>query len=227
MCATPPSEVRASNRDTTANDSMTKAKLIRSHRCIDTSLFSITRYLSIMTIKNSLQNSLLHDLTVCQHLYTKFEAKSADWRPQANMRSTVELMQYLCYIGKTMTGHFVNPAEDKALAIDNYRAKAKWSTENVTFANFAEMIEREKEGIRETLANVSDADLMRMTYHPFSKEETTFFDALLTVVKYLCAYRQQLFLYAKMSGAEINTGNNWRGVDSQPAAAKPAVAATA
>ncbi len=180
-----------------------------------------------MTIKNSLQNSLLHELTVCQHLYTKFDAKNADWRPRENMRSTVELMQYLCYIGKTMTGHFVNPSEDRALAVDNYRAKAKWSTENVTFANFAEMIEREKEGIRETLANLSDADLTRTTYHPFSKEDTTLFDALLTVVKYLCAYRQQLFLYAKMCGAEINTGNNWRGVDAQPAAAKPAVVASA
>jgi hypothetical protein len=178
-----------------------------------------------MTIKNSLQNSLLHELTVCQHLHTKLDPKNADWRPQANMRSTLELIQYLCYIGKTMVGHFVNPAEDKALAIDNYRAKAKWSTENVTFANFAEMIEREKEEITEVLSHVSDTDLQRVTYHLFNKEETTLFDALLTVVKYLCAYRHQLFLYAKMCGAEINTRNNWHGVDSAMAAAKPAVAA--
>ncbi|MDP4198352.1 MAG: hypothetical protein Q8922_04460 [Bacteroidota bacterium] len=178
-----------------------------------------------MSIKQSLQNSILHDLTVCQHLYTKLDPKNADWRPRENMRSTLELQQYLCYIGKTMTGHFVNPAEDKSLAVDNYRAKAKWSTESVTFENFPEMIEREKEEIREVLSHVSDADLTRMTYHPFSKEETTLFDALLTVTKYICAYRHQLFLYAKLSGAEINTRNNWYGVDAAPAVAKPAMAA--
>lgn len=202
---------------------MTNAKLIQSYRCIDGSHIITLHSLSGMTIKDSLQNSILHELTVCQHLYTKFDAKNADWRPRENMRSTLELMQYLCYIGKTMVDHFVNPLSDQALAVDNYRAKAKWSTEAVTFENFPELIEREKEEIRKTLSHLRDEDLVRLTYHPFSKEDTTLFDALLTVVKYLCAYRHQLFLYAKMCGAEINTGNNWRGVDSQPAAAKPAV----
>jgi hypothetical protein len=175
-----------------------------------------------MSIKESLLNSCLHDLTICQHIHTKFEPKNANWRPRENMRSTLELMQYLSYIGKALTRHFVNPPEDRAQARDGYIAASKWSGEAVTFANFTEMIEREKEEIRQLLSALTDADLQRITYHPFSQAESTLFDALLTVGKYVCAYRHQLFLYAKMCGATVNTRNNWYGMDPAPAPATKA-----
>jgi hypothetical protein len=176
-------------------------------------------------IKESLLKSSIHELNICQHLATKFDASLADWRPRENMRSTVELMQYLCYIGGTMTQHFIDPPVDHEEARLKYRADAKNTSENVTFANFSEWIEREKETINKAFATITDADLSRMTYHPWSGEENSLFEALLTVNKYLCAYRQQLFLYAKMCGANISTPNNWYGRDPQPAPAKQAVAA--
>ena len=177
-----------------------------------------------MSITKSLLKSYLHELNNAQHLYTKLDAKNADWRPRENMRTTLELMQYLCFIGKAMTAHFVNPVEDREAARQQYRDLSKWSGHAVTFENFPEMIELEKDEISNAFSNITDADMQRMTYHPFSNQETTLFEALLTVMKYLTAYRHQLFLYAKMSGAEIGTLNNWYGRDSQPAPAKPAVA---
>jgi hypothetical protein len=175
-------------------------------------------------IKESLLKSSLHELTICQHLATKFDASQADWRPRENMRSTVGLMQYLCYIGGTMTSHFINPPVDHEEARLNYRANAKNTTDNVTLANFSEWIEREKETIREAFASITDADLSRMTYHMWSGDETSLFESLLTVNQYLCAYRHQLFLYAKMCGAQISTPNNWYGRDPQPAPVKKAEA---
>ncbi len=175
-------------------------------------------------IKDSLLKSSLQELSNCQHLATKFDASQADWRPRENMRSTVELMQYLAYIGGTMTSHFINPPVDHEEARNNYRANAKNTTENVTFANFSEWIEREKETITKAFASITDADLSRMTYHMWSGDETTLFESLLTVNQYLCAYRMQLFLYAKMCGAQISTPNNWYGRDPQPAPVKQAEA---
>ncbi len=64
------------------------------------------------TIKDSLLKSSLNELSICQHLATKVDASQADWRPRENMRSNIELMQYLCYIGGTMTSHFINPPVD-------------------------------------------------------------------------------------------------------------------
>jgi hypothetical protein len=176
-------------------------------------------------IKESLLKSIIQDLSNCQHLQTKFTASAADWRPQPNMRSTLELMQYLTYIGGTMTKHFVNPSENRDEARDKYRANAKNASANVTFENFSEHIDREKNDIREVFSGITDADLSRMTYHPFNNEESTLFEALLTVARYLTAYRHQLFLYAKRNGAEIGTLNNWYGREmSQPAKQAAAVA---
>jgi hypothetical protein len=177
-----------------------------------------------MAIKDSLLKSSLHELSICQHLATKFDASQADWRPRENMRSTVELMQYLCYIGGTMTAHFINPPVDHEEARTNYRTNSKLTADNVTFANFSEWIGREKDTITKAYSTISEADLSRTTYHPWSNEETSLFESLLTVNKYLCAYRQQLFLYAKMCGANISTPNNWYGMDPRPAPVKQAEA---
>ncbi|HWF44615.1 MAG TPA: hypothetical protein VG537_08230 [Candidatus Kapabacteria bacterium] len=176
-------------------------------------------------IKDSLLKSCIHDLAVCQHLHSKFDASQADWRPRENMRTTTELMQYLSFIGGTMTKHFIDPPADREAARNTYRANSKNSKENVTIENFHDAIEREKDAIREAYSSITDADLSRMTYHMFSNEESSLFDSLLTVVKYLTAYRHQLFLYAKMCGAEISTPNNWYGMDPQPAPVKKTVAA--
>jgi hypothetical protein len=175
-----------------------------------------------MSIKESLLKSCINDLSICQHLATKFSPENADWRPRENMRSTVELMQYISFVGKAFTQQFINAPEDHDLARSNYRALSKLSSDGVIFDNFSEWIEQEKDDIREVFATISDTDLERMTYHPFSGEESTLFDALLTVSKYIAAYRQQLFLYAKMLGANVNTRNNWYGLDSQPAPAAKA-----
>ena len=170
-------------------------------------------------IKDSLLKSCLLDLNICEHLFTKFDPSQADWKPRDNMRSTLELMQYLTFIGGTMADHFVHTSEDREEARNSYRERSKASKE-MTFDEFPEWIEREKEQLHAIYDNITDADLTRMTYHPFSGEESTLFEALHTVSKYLCAYRHQLFLYAKMCGAEISTPNNWYGMDPRPAVKK-------
>src|SRR5579883_578314 len=182
-----------------------------------------------MSLTESILKSCIHELNVCQHLYTKFDPTNADWRPQANMRSTVELLQYLSYIGIATAKHFVNPPEDREAAREQYREQAKWSVEAVTFENTSEMIELEKDALRNLFSTITDDDLQRTTYHMFSNQEMSLFEALTNaVMKYLCAYRMQLFLYAKMCGAEINTRNNWYGMDSQrPAPVPETVAAVA
>ncbi|MFI5201018.1 MAG: hypothetical protein ACHQNE_01350 [Candidatus Kapaibacterium sp.] len=175
-------------------------------------------------IKDSILKSCIQDLSNCQHLATKFDPSNADWRPRENMRSTVELMQYLAFIGGTMVTHFINPPVDHEEARNTYRANSSGAKETVNFENFNEAIEREKDAIREAFSSITDADLSRTTYHMWSNDESSLFDALLTVTKYLTAYRHQLFLYAKMCGADIKTPNNWYGRDAQPAPVKKAEA---
>src|SRR5437764_531491 len=105
-----------------------------------------------MSIVDSLRNSIETEITICKHLYTKFDANDAAWRPRENMRSVLHLLQYLCYIGTAVTEHFVDPIDDAEAARAKYRAHSKWSGEAVTFENFPEMIEQEKQEIFRMLA---------------------------------------------------------------------------
>ena len=177
-----------------------------------------------MSTKQSILNNLLHDLTICQHLYTKIDASNANWCPTPKMRTTEELMQYLSNIGKATIGHLVNPPADRASAMPAAIAASKAAAATVTFANFSEMIELEKTEISKYFADITDEDLNRKTYMYFNpSQDITLLDGLLYATRFLCAYRHQLFMYAKMCGADIATINNWAGMDAPPAAVKEAV----
>jgi hypothetical protein len=172
-----------------------------------------------MAIKESILRNMLHDLTICQQLHAKLDPKNADWRPAENMRPTIHLMQYLTFIGISTVKHFVNPMADRAAAGGPIMEASK-NSGAVTFENFPEAIEREKQQIAELLANVTDNDLLtKKTYPPWGGPDILLFDALMGItMRYLTAYRHQLFLYAKMCGADINTRDNWRGLGSAIAA---------
>jgi hypothetical protein len=168
-----------------------------------------------MTTTEIIQKEILKDLTICQHLHTKLDPKNAEWKPAEGMRPTIHLLQYLCYIGRAMTRHFVDPDQDRKAAQAKYRELSKWSGEAVTFENFPQMIEQEKQELIALLSGLTDSDLQRPVYHMWSGEEHTLHEGLFTVMKYICAYRHQLFLYAKMCGANVNTLNNWYGIDGR------------
>ena len=170
-----------------------------------------------MIIESLLKQSI-QEYNNCQHLFTKLDPAKADWRPQENMRSTLELLQYITYIGGTMVRHFPNPPADHEEARNRYRADST-ASKTMTFSEFPTTIEREKKAFTDILSKLTDADLTRTTYHMWSNEDQPLFDALLTVVRYLTAYRHQLFLYAKMCGAEISTPNNWYGMEPRRVAA--------
>jgi hypothetical protein len=171
-----------------------------------------------MSIKNSLLETIQHDLSICQHLHSKLDASKANWRPQPNMRSTEELMQYLAFIGKVTVNQFINPPADRSAAMPNYTSVAAWAEKNVTFSNFSEMIELQKKEIAEAFGTLTDAELMtRTTYAPWDPRDQPLLGALLSSVKFVCAYRHQLFLYGKQQGVSLNTMNNWAGMDSPQA----------
>ena len=164
------------------------------------------------TLKHYLEEAMLHELSVVQHLMAKLPESAWDFRPRENMRSTVELLQYLSYISETSLGAYV---------------KGGWLPENIppmralrdeklklTREDFHNAIEEQKIKIREILAPISDADLYsQKTLHPWGTEVLLLEAILNATLKYLAAYKMQLFLYAKMNGAELVTLNAWKGID--------------
>ncbi len=66
------------------------------------------------------------------------------------------------------------------------------------------------------MSAITAEDLETETVYPWGEKVKLGRALLEAPLKYLTAYRMQLFLYAKQSGAEVGTANNWRGVDPKP-----------
>lgn len=178
-----------------------------------------------MTLSDHFRDAMIRDLDIVQHLFAKIPEASYDFRPQENMRSVRELLQYLTYIGGVVTDTFLH-STDHAADMTRLRGSIK-DPKEIDVSNFHQLIEDQKSKITELFSNVSDEDLQsKKCFHPWG-EEVSLFDGILNgPVKYLASYRMQLFIYLKQLGQDVNTANNWRGIDWKPAP-KPETLASA
>lgn len=158
--------------------------------------------------KDDLRDAILHECDIVAHLHTKIPAGQADYRPSAEQRSTLELLRYLagCGIGSARAmsdGHW-----------DGYKA-AMDRAATMTLEDFPALMATQKEELAAFFEGLDDDALAAQEATLPWGEQVALGRALLeTTLKWLAAYRMQLFLYAKASGnAAISTANNWAGVD--------------
>ena len=169
-----------------------------------------------MAFKEYLLDAMIRDLTVCQHLYEKIPEGSMDKRPREGMRSTKELLHYIAFIGSASVETYVNSGWAKQENIERMKA-VRETTNKIDLDNFVAILEEEKKKLTDILTPLTDDDLLTMeTTQPWGQKVKLIEALLNNSLKYLAAYRLQLFMYAKMWGAEIGTPNAWRGVDVKP-----------
>ena len=161
-----------------------------------------------MITKDHLAASMLRECDTAKHLFTKLPDGALDYRPTPGQRSTLELLRYLSVCGSggiravvandlnVLTEHTQRaagmPADAFPAAMDRQKAEIQ--------AYFDGVDERALEEARASLPGAGamplDAALMNGP------------------LKWLTAYRMQLFLYAKAAGAAgIGTANAWAGID--------------
>jgi hypothetical protein len=164
-----------------------------------------------VTISTSdLLDSTLHECTVAQHLYSKLSPESFDYRPSANQRSTAELLQYLSVIG--IAGSTCMAAGDWKL-FGPFSARAK----ELKPADFLAAMDRQKAELVTFFAGLTDERLAAEAPLPGGAKQPLAVALMNGPLKWLTAYKLQLFLYAKATGThDIGTSNAWRGVDMPP-----------
>lgn len=154
--------------------------------------------------------SLVREIEIIKHLYTKIDPAKLDYRPTPGQRSTLELLQYL---GRSITTAVKgNMAGDQNVYMELAKAPNP-----VTFENFPAMMDEQAKFVKETIPLLTDEQL--------EKESTVFGSTntlamhLLGVLKSAVAYKMQLFLYIKASGnPHIGTSNLWAGMDARASA---------
>ncbi len=168
--------------------------------------------------KDQLLKSMLHEINVAKHLFVKLPVGSYDFRPTPGQRSTTELLRYLTYCGigiakAAYTGSFE--------AVKPYSAAAA----QISPAEFPAAMDRQAAALKEFLTGIPDAEFENrdVSLPPIMVGKLG--EALVNAsLKFLAAYRMQLFLYAKMAGAkDLDTWDCWRGMENpgKKAAAAP------
>jgi hypothetical protein len=156
--------------------------------------------------KQQLLQNLQREVFLLKQLAPFIEERDLDFRPAEKMRSTIELMQYVTYIGAAMMRWFVKNDMNK----DEWM-KLREQSKALTRENFKDFLDKEMEDITMYMNMITEEDLYKKEVELPSKEKMILGTAIINApVKWLAAYRYQLFTYLKMNGrAELSTKEAW------------------
>ncbi|MFI5234539.1 MAG: hypothetical protein ACHQXA_02405 [Gemmatimonadales bacterium] len=162
-----------------------------------------------MITKDQLAGSMLRECDICLHLHTKLTPAAADYRPSPDQRSTLELLRYLSICGI---------AGATCMAKSDWKLFAEFRERPATMslAEFPAMMERQKKDLAVFFSALTDEQLrIQEAPMPGGGAALPLGAALMNgPLKWLTAYKMELFVYAKASGAhDIGTSNAWRGED--------------
>lgn len=154
-------------------------------------------------------NAVKHEVNVLKHLYTKLPKDKLEYRPTPKQRSLQELLDFL-------------PGN---LAILKHMLDGDWKNAGKTLGDVREAahkdfngtLDREFAKFAETVNSFSDTDITKKDVFLPTGQTVKLGDGLLGFpLKFITAYKMQLFLYLKSCGREeLNTFNCWFGMDGQ------------
>jgi len=159
--------------------------------------------------KSELIASLQKEVRILLHLAGKVDRAQLDYRPTPKQRSTLELLQYLSYMGPML----VRYAKGEAIDAETWGPVVKTAGAR-DFDQTLATIDAHKETYAALVADMDD-DAFRGEIAGFDGAKTTCGSFIVNHVLGQCAaYRTQLFLYLKACGREeLSTTNLWVGVD--------------
>lgn len=161
-----------------------------------------------MPTKDQLLAAMQREFDICTHLHGKIPEGGMDFRLTPTQRSTLELLQYLSFVGTGFTTAVIDASWDP------YTELAK-ASESLTAEDFPAAMERQKQDLAALFDKVTEEDLQKREFtQPWG--HTQKLGPAIQELAYasLVAYRMQLFLQAKAAGnTDISTPNCWAGVD--------------
>jgi hypothetical protein len=161
--------------------------------------------------KPELMAALQKEVRILTHLAGKLDPSHLDYRPTSKQRSSLELLQYLSFMGPQI----VAAAKGKKFDGEAWGAAAAAAAKQDLKQTMA-VIAKQPEVYEQLLADMSDQDFRsELTGFDGNKISAGAFIVNVVLGGY-AAYRTQLFCYLKSCGREeLSTPNLWRGVDAQ------------
>jgi hypothetical protein len=161
-----------------------------------------------MITKNDLLDVLHKECDICVHLYGKLPKGALEYRFSPGQRSTLELLRYLTHVGVTGTRAMIEGNWDAFTA-------AEKRTATMSGEEFPAAMAAQKKELAKLFAGISNAQFDEQSAKLPTGETMMLGQALLMApVRWMTAYRMQLFLHAKAAGnQDLWTPDNWAGKD--------------
>ncbi len=159
--------------------------------------------------KQFLLNSITKEMKLIRRLSTLVPADQLDFRPKEGMRSTMELLHYLCRIGTGMVSYWER--KDGA-DLRTHFAELNANVKEITLQQVAGEMDKQIELIQKLFSNFTEEDLCtkEVTY-PWGEKALLGQALIETSIKYLTSYKLQLFVNLKMStDLKLGTPDLWR-----------------
>lgn len=158
-----------------------------------------------MISKSELMESALREVRISKQLLTNMPEGGWDYRPTPKQRSMLELARYICAVGQG-TLHAAKDGSFKWFGEHNERFQA------LTIEEIPGEMDKEMAEMERLFGEISDDAFANAELTVEGMGNYTLRGWLTeTTLKFLTAYKLQLFLYLKSAGAsEINTMDAWR-----------------
>jgi len=158
--------------------------------------------------KSEFLAALHHEVRILQHLITKIEPATVDYRPTPKQRSTIELLRYLSIMGPMLIKASKGGLDPAQWGAADQEAKAR------SFEQIAAVLAAQAEVYTSLLEPWTEQDF-REEIEMFGTRSSRGAFLVRLVLGGHVAYRTQLFLYLKSCGREeLGTSNLWGGVDA-------------
>jgi len=158
--------------------------------------------------KQHLLNNIEKEINICRRLYTRIPSSQMNFRPKEGVRSILELLQYLGFIGSAMLIYWLKKDDTDFrtfLGTKTIAAKA------IPHDQFLTVMDNQMVTIKDLFNQISEEDLFHkeITY-PWGGKAPMGEAIIATSIKWLSAYKLQLFLFIKLCGDQkLTTADAW------------------
>lgn len=163
--------------------------------------------------KQHLINNIEKEINICRRLYTKLQPDQINFAPGGGVRTTLELLQYLSIAGTLMPEYWL---KENDTDFGTFYGSKIAASKTMKLEQFLAVIDEQTKILKSLFSHVSEEDLLhKEVIYPWLGAKAPLGEAIIaTSVKWLAAYKLQLFLYLKLSGnTQLATPDAWALTD--------------
>jgi hypothetical protein len=158
--------------------------------------------------KQHLLNNIEKEIKICRRLSTKIPPDQMHFRPMNGVRSILELLQYLTIIAELMPAYWL---QNKDADFESFFAPRVLISKKLLPENFLSAMEEQIKRIRQIFDQIHEDDLyQKEVKYPWAGSLPLGEAIIDTSIKWIAAYKLQLFNLIKLSGnLNLATADAW------------------